>query len=146
MGLWSGIKYALNSSLGTAKFEPLDVTLGKKTDAAGVTADSSMFGWVKNISGNTERGVIKSIQRGTFSGNGNTSETTRTITISPINLQKSTLNIIAEHATSAGPTSPTYKDGFIYLASSSTIRQNPYVSSTSTHYFTAFTWEVVEFY
>lgn len=49
MGLWSGIKYALNSSLGTDKFEPLDVTIGKKLDIASATAASSMFSWLKDV-------------------------------------------------------------------------------------------------
>lgn len=35
MGMWSGIKYALNSTLGTNKFAPLDKLLTRRTVLAG---------------------------------------------------------------------------------------------------------------
>lgn len=166
MGIWGEIKYAINSSLGTAKFEPLDVTLGKKSDTAGVTASHSLFSWVKNIwntvnststtantinttantiNTNTARGAVKSIQRGTAIMDYGNSTGSITIAISPVNVSKCQvlLNGVSFH------TSGSYGSfvGFPYLSSFSAsqlvVANSGYAANNTKQ---SFSWQVIEFY
>jgi hypothetical protein len=97
MSVWTPIKYALNASLGTGGFEPLDTTIGKRADAAGNSASASLFGWIKRISAvldtvnaNAGRGAVKSIQKGSLSVTTSMSGAVAyQVTVSSVNAAKS---------------------------------------------------------
>lgn len=127
MGIWKDIKHALNSTLGTSSFIPLD----KKIDS--VKSSIMAGGGIK---------VVKSVQRGV---------TTKTsITISTVNPQKC-LVILNNSFLSYGYGSGNYIS-YVYgsivkslTENNLTITKNYYDYSSSESY-TEVSWQIIEFY
>ena len=57
MGIWAGIKYALNSTLGTSNFKPLDQLINDKINSVSEktfyleTLEATTYQWSKTITG-----------------------------------------------------------------------------------------------
>lgn len=156
MNIIAAIASFINSDTST----PLDATLGKKSDAAGVAATNSMFSWIKNIwntlsavntnvnaiNANTARGAVKSVQRGTL-GAFTTSQTVQdtTITISNVTPAKCGVTISGGYASGSSAAQVTAPRVISLSAASLVINQGHYTVSNTT-YFGQVSWQVVEYY
>ena len=123
---WSEIKYALNSTLGTSNFKPLDTLLKNYI---------SMGGNIK---------CIKKVQRGVVSVPNNTSE--KTITISSINTEKAFLLLNGTYYTYNNASYASTDACSGKIVDSTRIRMYFGASSGSGSGTTFVPWQVIEFY
>ena len=77
MGIWSAVKSALNSTLGTSSFQPLDYWIKNNNTASSTGTLSQKLSYLIN-----SPKIVKSIQTGTSTADS-------AITISTVNVSKS---------------------------------------------------------
>lgn len=119
MGIWKDIKYALNSTLGTSEFKPLN----------------------KLINDNFNRGFVKSVQTGLFNKNIPDEDVkTQDITISNVDINKCIVII----DTFGGVNATT---GFLKSNTILTVYRTRFIEAViDSSEFENIRWQIIEFY
>lgn len=144
MGLWSGIKYALNSRLGTSTFKSLDKLIDdvqSKTNETYVQAQNANA----NAYEVRTKGMVKSVQRGSnvIGASWSGGEKTQDVAINAVNTSKA---IIISSAFSANHNVFYGGDSTAVFVSGSTIRLTAMSFSNNDNGNIRINWQVIEFY
>lgn len=139
MGIWSAVKSALNSTMGTTGFMSLDKLISDKIASAQTAITAN--GGVKCVK-NVQRGTVS----GSVSGTGN-----YVLTVSAVNMAKSILlykdTVGQQDYYYLANNDNDYRVGYAKLASSTTIEftTNYYRGSSYTNN-AYYEWQLIEFY
>lgn len=140
MGMWAGIKYALNNTLGTSNFKPLNEIVA---DQANTTVNRiATMNQYAQIDAMFTRGCVKSVQRGkSFVHCGHDPNVyAQMFTISSVNMNKSVILFSGFLTSGAGDF-----DFYLYMTGANTFQAEVFKSGygeADVH----FSWQVIEFY
>lgn len=147
MGLWSGIKHALNSTLGTSGFKPLDQLINENTNTKTTAVQTAITGSTQWSRINTlyTRGCIKSVQSGTITITDGAIYNTATITA--VTLNKAILLYNGAEASHSNNLYDTfsYSNVRLRLTNTTTVRADIGKASNSSDILYV-SFQVVEFY